>query len=160
MAWLDNIRNAMHPYDDDYIENEERAAEEELGQESEAPALDGFEEKQPRPVFSKREPRPQTSYSAPAQEKQKMKLKFVRPEQFDEAAEIADSLRARQAVLMNLEMTETETARRLLDFLSGAAYALGGRVMRVSAQAYIIAPTNVDLVGDAVADFESAGLYF
>lgn len=160
MAWLDNIRNAMHPYDDDYIENEERAAEEELGQESEAPALDGFEEKQPRPVFSKREPRPQASYSAPAQEKQKMKLKFVRPEQFDEAAEIADSLRARQAVLMNLEMTETETARRLLDFLSGAAYALGGRVMRVSAQAYIIAPTNVDLVGDAVADFESAGLYF
>lgn len=160
MAWLDNIRNAMHPYDDDYIENEERAAEEELGQESEATDRDGFEEKQPRPVFSKREPKPQASYSAPAQEKQKMKLKFVRPEQFDEAAEIADSLRARQAVLMNLEMTETETARRLLDFLSGAAYALGGRVMRVSAQAYIIAPTNVDLVGDAVADFESAGLYF
>lgn len=160
MAWLDNIRNAMHPYDDDYIENEERAAEEELGQEPEAPDRDGFEEKQPRPVFSKREPKPQASYSAPAQEKQKMKLKFVRPEQFDEAAEIADSLRARQAVLMNLEMTETETARRLLDFLSGAAYALGGRVMRVSAQAYIIAPTNVDLVGDAVADFESAGLYF
>ncbi len=160
MAWLDNIRNAMHPYDDDYIENEERAAEEEFNQEADAPAEDGFEEKQPRPVFSKREPKPQAGYSAPAQEKQKMKLKFVRPEQFDEAAEIADSLRARQAVLMNLEMTETETARRLLDFLSGAAYALGGRVMRVSAQAYIIAPTNVDLVGDAVADFESAGLYF
>lgn len=53
MAWLDNIRNAMHPYDDDYIENEERAAEEELGQESEAPARDGFEEKQPRPGFFK-----------------------------------------------------------------------------------------------------------
>ncbi len=161
MAWLDNIRNAMHPYDDDYIENEERAAEEEFSQqEDEVPAEESFEERQPRPVFSKREPKPQVNYSAPAQEKQKMKLKFVRPEQFDEAAEIADSLRARQAVLMNLEMTETETARRLLDFLSGAAYALGGRVMRVSAQAYIIAPTNVDLVGDAVADFESAGLYF
>ncbi len=160
MAWLDNIRNAMHPYDDDYIENEERAAEEEFNQETEAPAEDSFEEKQPRPVFSKREPKPQAGYAAPAQEKQKMKLKFVHPEQFDEAAEIADSLRARQAVLMNLEMTETDTARRLLDFLSGAAYALGGRVMRVSAQAYIIAPTNVDLVGDAVADFESAGLYF
>ena len=160
MAWLDNIRNAMHPYDDDYIENEERAAEEEFSQEPDAPAEDAFEEKQPRPVFSKREAKPQTGYSAPPQEKQKMKLKFVRPEQFDEAAEIADSLRARQAVLMNLEMTETDTARRLLDFLSGAAYALGGRVMRVSAQAYIIAATNVDLVGDAVADFESAGLYF
>ncbi len=159
MAWLDNIRNAMHPYDDDYIENEERAAEEEFSQEDEAPAEESYEDRQPRPVFSRREPK-QQSYAPTAQEKQKMKLKFVRPEQFDEAAEIADSLRARQAVLMNLEMTETETARRLLDFLSGAAYALGGRVMRVSAQAYIIAPTNVDLVGDAVADFESAGLYF
>ena len=160
MAWLDNIRNAMHPYDDDYIENEERAAEEEFAdQQDDIPADDAVEDKQPRPVFS-REPKQQPSYSAPAQEKQKMKLKFVHPEQFDEAAEIADSLRAHQAVLMNLEMTETDTARRLLDFLSGAAYALGGRVMRVSAQAYIIAPTNVDLVGDAVADFESAGLYF
>lgn len=161
MAWLDNIRNAMHPYDDDYIENEERAAEEEFAdQQDDIPADDAVEDKQPRPVFSRREPKPQPSYSAPAQEKQKVKLKFVHPEQFDEAAEIADSLRAHQAVLMNLEMTETDTARRLLDFLSGAAYALGGRVMRVSAQAYIIAPTNVDLVGDAVADFESAGLYF
>ena len=156
MAWLDNIRNAMHPYDDDYIENEERAAEDEFSrQEDDIPADESFEDKQPRPVFSRREPKSQPSYSAPAQEKQKMKLK-----QFDEAAEIADSLRAHQAVLMNLEATETDTARRLLDFLSGAAYALGGRVMRVSAQAYIIAPTNVDLVGDAVADFESAGLYF
>ena len=160
MAWLDNIRNAMHPYDDDYIENEERAAEEEFAdQQDDIPADDAVEDKQP-PVFSRREPKQQPSYSAPAQEKQKMKLKFVHPEQFDEAAEIADSLRAHQAVLMNLEATETDTARRLLDFLSGAAYALGGRVMRVSAQAYIIAPTNVDLVGDAVADFESAGLYF
>lgn len=161
MAWLDNIRNAMHHYDDDYIENEERAAEEEFAdQQDDIPADESFEDKQPRPVFSRREPKQQPSYSAPAQEKQKMKLKFVHPEQFDEAAEIADSLRAHQAVLMNLEATETDTARRLLDFLSGAAYALGGRVMRVSAQAYIIAPTNVDLVGDAVADFESAGLYF
>ena len=162
MAWLDNIRNAMHPYDDDYIENEERAAEDEFarpgGRYPGRRQLLRISSRAPCSRGASRSPQP--SYSAPAQEKQKMKLKFVHPEQFDEAAEIADSLRAHQAVLMNLEMTETDTARRLLDFLSGAAYALGGRVMRVSAQAYIIAPTNVDLVGDAVADFESAGLYF
>jgi cell division inhibitor SepF len=159
MAWFDNIRNAMHPYDDDYIENEEAAAEEELAQEEEPEVQDDYEERQPRPVFSRRENKP-ASAPAPAQEKQKMKLKFVKPTSFDEAAEIADSLKSRQAVLMNLEMTETDTSRRLLDFLSGVAYALGGKIMRVSAQAYIIAPTNVDLVGDAIADFESAGLYF
>ncbi len=53
MAWLDNIRNAMHPYDDDYIENEERAAEDEFSrQEDDIPADESFEDKQPRPVFS------------------------------------------------------------------------------------------------------------
>ena len=54
MAWLDNIRNAMHPYDDDYIENEERAAEEEFAdQQDDIPADDAVEDKQPRPVFSR-----------------------------------------------------------------------------------------------------------
>ena len=47
MAWLDNIRNAMHPYDDDYIENEERAAEEEFAdQQDDIPADDAVEDKQ------------------------------------------------------------------------------------------------------------------
>lgn len=50
MAWLDNIRNAMHPYDDDYIENEERAAEEEFAdQQDDIPADDAVDDKQPRP---------------------------------------------------------------------------------------------------------------
>ena len=92
--------------------------------------------------------------------KGKMKLHLVNPSEFGEAAEIADSLKSRQAVLMNLEMADDVTARRMIDFLSGVAYALGGKIMRVSGQAYIVTPTNVDLVGDAVSDFESAGLYF
>ena len=41
MAWLDNIRNAMHPYDDDYIENEERAAEEEFADQQDDIPADG-----------------------------------------------------------------------------------------------------------------------
>lgn len=157
MAWFDNIKNAMHPYDDDYIENEERAAEEALA--GEEPADEGaFEERQPRPVFSRRESK--ASAPPPAPEKGKMKLHLVNPSEFGEAAEIADSLKSRQAVLMNLEMADDVTARRMIDFLSGVAYALGGKIMRVSGQAYIVTPTNVDLVGDAVSDFESAGLYF
>ena len=157
MAWFDNIKNAMHPYDDDYIENEERAAEEALAGEEPADE-DAFEERQPRPVFSRRESK--ASAPPPAPEKGKMKLHLVNPSEFGEAAEIADSLKSRQAVLMNLEMADDVTARRMIDFLSGGAYALGGKIMRVSGQAYIVTPTNVDLVGDAVSDFESAGLYF
>ena len=157
MAWFDNIKNAMHPYDDDYIENEERAAEEALVGEEPADE-DAFEERQPRPVFSRRESK--ASAPPPAPEKGKMKLHLVNPSEFGEAAEIADSLKSRQAVLMNLEMADDVTARRMIDFLSGVAYALGGKIMRVSGQAYIVTPTNVDLVVDAVSDFESAGLYF
>ena len=157
MAWFDSIKNAMHPYDDDYIENEERAAEEALAGEEPADE-DAFEERQPRPVFSRRESK--ASAPPPAPEKGKMKLHLVNPSEFGEAAEIADSLKSRQAVLMNLEMADDVTARRMIDFLSGVAYALGGKIMRVSGQAYIVTPTNVDLVGDAVSDFESAGLYF
>ena len=157
MAWFDNIKNAMHPYEDDYIENEERAAEEALAGEEPADE-DAFEERQPRPVFSRRESK--ASAPPPAPEKGKMKLHLVNPSEFGEAAEIADSLKSRQAVLMNLEMADDVTARRMIDFLSGVAYALGGKIMRVSGQAYIVTPTNVDLVGDAVSDFESAGLYF
>ena len=157
MAWFDNIKNAMHPYDDDYIENEERAAEEALAGEEPADE-DAFEERQPRPVFSRRESK--ASAPPPAPEKGKMKLHLVNPSEFGEAAEIADSLKSRQAVLMNLEMADDVTARRMIDFLSGVAYALGGKIMRVSGQAYIVTPTNVDLVGHAVSDFESAGLYF
>ena len=159
MAWFDNIKNAIHPYDDDYIENEEKAAEDELAAEEESPVEDSFEERQPRPVFSRRESKV-SAPPPPAPEKSKMKLHLVNPSEFGEAAEIADSLKSRQAVLMNLEMTDGDTARRMVDFLSGVAYALGGRIMRVSGQAYIVTPTNVDLVGDAVSDFESAGLYF
>lgn len=159
MAWFDNIKNAIHPYDDDYIENEEKAAEDELAAEEESPVEDSFEERQPRPVFSRRESKA-SAPPPPAPEKSKMKLHLVNPSEFGEAAEIADSLKSRQAVLMNLEMTDGDTARRMVDFLSGVAYALGGRIMRVSGQAYIVTPTNVDLVGDAVSDFESAGLYF
>ena len=55
MAWLDNIRNAMHPYDDDYIENEERAAEDEFSrQQDDIPADESFEDKQPPRVFAAR----------------------------------------------------------------------------------------------------------
>mgnify|MGYP000102615044 FL=1 len=85
---------------------------------------------------------------------------LITPTEFDEAAEIADNLKDRRAVLMNVEKTDNETARRIIDFLSGVVYALGGKIMRISAQAYVLTPTNVDLVGEGMADLESAGLYF
>lgn len=161
MAWLDELKKITRPYDDDddFIENEESedfpeySEPEAPAEEREAPAAAA------RSVFSKKEREPYRAPAAPV-ERSKMKLVLKNPERFEEAAEIADNLVEKRAVLMNLEACGADVSRRLIDFLSGVAYALGGKIKRVSAQAYILTPTNVDLVGDAVDDFESGGLYF
>ena len=86
---------------------------------------------------------------------------MVTPRTFEEAAGIADSLKLRRrAVLMSLEAADSDTSRRLLDFLSGAVYGLGGKIRRFSGSTYIITPDNVDLVGDTFEAVENAGYDF
>ena len=63
-------------------------------------------------------------------------------------------------VVLNLEETNKDTSRRIIDFLSGVAYANGGKIKRVSTCTYIITPYNVDLTGDEVMDeLENNGVY-
>ena len=85
---------------------------------------------------------------------------LVKPERFETAAEIADHLRSKRAVLINLETTPKDVTRRLVDFLSGVAYALDGKVKKIAANTYIITPPNVDLVGDLMDELENTGMYF
>lgn len=85
---------------------------------------------------------------------------LVKPERFETAAEIADHLRERRSVVMNLEQTGKDTARRLIDFLSGVAYALDGKIKKVAANTYIITPYNVDVMGDLIDEIENSGMYF
>ena len=89
-----------------------------------------------------------------------MQVVLVKPERFETAAEIADQLRAKRAVLINLETTPKEVTRRLVDFLSGVAYAIDGKVKKIAANTYIITPPNVDLVGDLMDELENTGMYF
>lgn len=68
--------------------------------------------------------------------------------------EIADELVQQHTVVLNLEVTPKDVARRVLDFLGGVAYAKNGKVKRVSTSTYIITPHNVDLVTGEVEDAE------
>ena len=88
-----------------------------------------------------------------------LKVVLVKPERFENASEIADHLREKRTVVLNLESTNKEIARRLLDFLSGVAYAGDGKIKKVSANTYIITPYSVDLMGDLIDELESSGLY-
>ena len=74
-----------------------------------------------------------------------IELKVVRPDKFEDVATIADHLLNHCTVVLNLEVANKEVCRRLLDFLSGVAYSIGGQINRVAAQTYIITPSNVDV---------------
>ena len=89
-----------------------------------------------------------------------LQVVLVKPDRFEQASEIADHLRDKRTVVLNLESTQKEIARRLLDFLSGVAYAHEGKIKKVAISTYIITPYNVDILGDLINDLENNGLYF
>lgn len=88
-----------------------------------------------------------------------LKVVLVKPERFENASEIADHLKEKRTVVINLESTNKEVARRLIDFLSGVAYAGEGKIKKVAANTYIITPYHVDIMGDLIDELENSGLY-
>ena len=89
-----------------------------------------------------------------------LQVVLVKPEKFEDASSIADHLREKRTVVLNLESTNKEIARRLLDFLSGVAYANEGKIKKVAISTYIIPPYNVDILGDLIDELENNGMYF
>ena len=89
-----------------------------------------------------------------------LQVVLVKPEKFENASDIADHLRDKRTVVLNLEKTQKDVARRLLDFLSGVAYAQEGKIKKVALQTYIVTPYNVDIMGDLIDELENNGLYF
>lgn len=92
----------------------------------------------------------------------KLRVSIFKPERFgEETRSIADELMKTHTVVLNLEDTNKDMARRILDFLSGVAYANNGKIKRVATNTYIIIPSNVDLTGDDLLDeLENSGVYF
>ena len=89
-----------------------------------------------------------------------LKVVLVKPERFETASDIADHLKEKRTVVMNLESTHKDVARRLIDFLSGVAYASEGKIKKVAANTYLITPYSVDSQGDLIDELSSNGLYF
>lgn len=89
-----------------------------------------------------------------------LKVVLVKPENFEDASDIADHLNEKRTVVLNLESTNKEIARRLVDFLSGVAYANNGQIKRVANSTFIITPYNVDVMGDLLDELENNGVFF
>lgn len=92
----------------------------------------------------------------------KLAVALFKPERFgEETRTIADELLKTHTVVLNLENTNRDMSRRIIDFLSGVAYANGGKIKKVASSTFIIIPNNVDLTGDDLLDeLENNGVYF
>ena len=89
-----------------------------------------------------------------------LQVVLVKPERFEDASTIADQLNAKRTVVLNLESTGKEVSRRLIDFLSGVAYANNGQIKRVATSTFIITPYHVDIMGDLIDELENNGVFF
>ena len=145
MSIIDELKKWTHPYED---EDEE---------------FEDFEEPPHRePAFDDRKTRVEdrrnkvVNIHATTQ----LKVVLVKPERFENASELADNLKDKRTVVLNLESTNKDVARRLIDFLSGVAYAGEGKIKKVAANTYLITPYSVDIEGDLIDELENNGLYF
>ena len=137
-------------YDDEITEEEIEEAERRIERQQQ-------ERQHERPKFSRRESNvvPMGGISS-----EMMKLVVIEPSSFEESPKLVDSLKERKPVIINLEKIDSETARKIFDFLSGATYALNGNVQKVANNIFVFAPDNVDITSNEAnnsdSDFEFA----
>lgn len=161
MGIMDELKRLARPYED---EEDDELLEEE---ENDTPSLDEERRRRARVSdadFSSVDPKP-ARYTASDKvvnihTTTQLKVVLVKPEKFDDASIIADHLRDKRTVVLNLESTNRDISRRLIDFLSGVAYAQEGKIKKVAAATYIITPYNVDIIGDLLDELESSGMHF
>ena len=154
MGIFDEFKRLAHPYEDEEEDD-----------------FDDFDIS-PRPVERRERAERSTRSEIPAPEEERrsnkvvniraatqLQVVLVKPDRFDNVSDIAEHLRSKHAVVLNLEATNKDVARRLVDFLSGCAYALDGKIKKIAISTYIITPYNVDIVGDLIDELENNGLY-
>lgn len=161
-GFVQKIKNMWNPPDDEY---DEYYAEDEQDDEEEfvSPIENRERESTSRHVSSS-----SSSYSLSGSKvvnihaTAQLQVVLFKPQNFaEETRPIADELLKMHTVVLNLEKTEKEASLRIIDFLSGVAYANGGKIKRVATNTYIIIPYNVDLTGDDVMDeLENNGAYY
>jgi len=164
MSFLDDLKKLTRPYDDEdeFLDEDEPVRAQEAAPAPKAPAAARTTERSSFPTYE------YSGSAAPRRDNKvvnintttQLQVVLVKPERFETAAEIADHLREKRTVVMNLEQTNKDVARRLIDFLSGVAYAQDGKIKKVAVSTYIITPYNVDIMGDLIDELENNGLYF
>ncbi|MCL2089009.1 MAG: cell division protein SepF [Oscillospiraceae bacterium] len=90
----------------------------------------------------------------------KLKVILLKPESLGEVTAVADHLKKQYTVLLNLENTNKELTRRVIDFVGGAAYINNGSLKQIAKSTFIVTPYNVDFTGDVLDELENNGVFF
>ena len=158
MGLMDEIRKLTHPYSDNDSSAYDDSDEEEEGYEEEAAPA-------PRRNYTTRGAVASESGNErnggmgrvmSINHSTNMQVVLVKPERFDQVSDIANRLRDKQSVVLNLEATNKDVARRVVDFLSGTAFALDGKIRKIAVSTYLVIPYNVEMLGETLEDNETA----
>lgn len=147
MSFLDELKRLARPYEDE---------EDDVYEEDFAPVNNGAAASEPTRASEVERRNKVVNIHTTTQ----LQVVLVKPERFENASEIADHLREKRTVVLNLEQTDKTIARRLIDFLSGVTYANEGTIKKVALATYIMTPYNVEILGDLIDELENNGLYF
>ena len=154
MSFVDSLKKGLFggedDYDDQYIDDGPQMVNNNSGLGV------GMDDAEEEPVEGAQKKNKVVNIHAPTQ----LKVVLVKPERFEDASTIADHLNNKRTVVLNLESTNKEVSRRLVDFLSGVAYANNGQIKRVANSTFIITPYNVDIMGDLLDELENNGAFY
>ena len=87
------------------------------------------------------------------------KVTITKPVDYEEATEICEALKNRRIVLVNTTVLELKIAQRLLDFISGSCYALGGELQQIERGVYLLSPSNVEVTNELKNELSSKALF-
>ncbi|MBR1846030.1 MAG: cell division protein SepF [Oscillospiraceae bacterium] len=158
MGFMDELKRLARPYEDedDYVEElEDEVADEPRERPRRAP-------REEHSSFAETDTsdRRSTGNVVNINTTTQLQVVLVKPVEFEDASNIANHLRDKRTVVLNLESANKEISRRMVDFLSGVAYALEGKIKKVAISTYIITPYNVDIIGDVLDELENNGVRF
>lgn len=152
MSLLGKIMNSMRLSDDDddyFLDDDyedERPARKSIFAKKDNDYYDDYDEEDepPKPRFLGKS----SAKVVPMKQQPSAELSMIRPTSIEDAEEIGDYLLAGKAVVLNMEGLHMEVAQRIIDFTSGATYAINGNLQKISNYIFIAVPASVDLSGD------------
>ncbi len=155
MGLFDSIKNILTIPPEDEFEDEFEEVEEKE-ESKRRPAAEPQKRAETTPRILGGGKAKTVSYNA-----SQMQVVLVKPERYEDVTSIADHLNDGKSVVLNLESTDRELSRRIVDFLSGATYANRGNMRKVSKGTFLIVPHGVDMMGELILDdFDDSKMYF